>query len=295
MTLSFPKALDATSPAMLTCSVFLHGLILILIVSWSFLTPSPQRIPEAGVNRIKLVAPGFVERPLEKVQRGPVKTNAVEADPVFQEPLAPEESREFNHEKVELQLANSHPSEAIAVKKRARSAQRVDAPQKKSKVNSEVEAPKKSAVAEDPLEKRLASIRKEVQDRKSKSSGTASAQAADSSGSSESNGLKTNGDQAQDNLARWFEAVRTRINSHWSLFGDTRRVNRLTVVGVKLDDDGKLADASVDESSGDPVFDRSAVRAVFQAAPFPPLPMEVKERIRTSGGLALRFTPGGIQ
>jgi TonB family protein len=69
----------------------------------------------------------------------------------------------------------------------------------------------------------------------------------------------------------------------------------VTVIGVKIADNGRLMDASVDKSSGDQVFDRSAMRAVFQAAPFPPIPSELKEKISKAGGLALRFTPKGMQ
>jgi TonB family protein len=51
----------------------------------------------------------------------------------------------------------------------------------------------------------------------------------------------------------------------------------------------------VNESSGDEVFDKSALRAVFQADPFPAVPTEVMGKIRKAGGLALRFTPKGMQ
>ena len=72
-------------------------------------------------------------------------------------------------------------------------------------------------------------------------------------------------------------------------------MERVTIIGVKIADNGRLMDASVDESSGDQVFDRSAMRAVLQAAPFPPIPSELKEKISKAGGLAFRFTPKGVQ
>jgi len=64
---------------------------------------------------------------------------------------------------------------------------------------------------------------------------------------------------------------------------------------VKLSDYGKLLDATVDESSGYLVFDRSAMRAVFQASPFPAVTPAIREKIQSAGGLALRFTAGGMQ
>jgi TonB family protein len=88
--------------------------------------------------------------------------------------------------------------------------------------------------------------------------------------------------------------VKSRINSQWFLTGDDPRKNKETIIGIQISDNGSLIKASVDKSSGDKVFDNSAMRAIHQAAPFPPLPSEVK-KIQESRGLGLRFTPRGMQ
>lgn len=43
-------------------------------------------------------------------------------------------------------------------------------------------------------------------------------------------------------------------------------------VRARLDRSGRLLEAGISEESGMPAFDRAALRAVFAAAPFPPLP-----------------------
>jgi hypothetical protein len=45
------------------------------------------------------------------------------------------------------------------------------------------------------------------------------------------------------------------------------------------------ANVAVDESSGDELFDKSAMRRILQGAPFPALPCEAAEKIRDAGGM----------
>ena len=61
---------------------------------------------------------------------------------------------------------------------------------------------------------------------------------------------------------------------------DNRSVSEITVIGVRLGDDGRVMDVAIDESSGDETFDRSAIRAVLQASPLPPLTPETREKVR---------------
>lgn len=89
--------------------------------------------------------------------------------------------------------------------------------------------------------------------------------------------------------------VKAKINSRWTLPSAGGSIAGETIVGVKLGDDGDILDTTVEESSGDLFFDRSAIRAVINATPFPPPSIEVKDRIRGAGGLALRFTAKGMQ
>jgi colicin import membrane protein len=169
----------------------------------------------------------------------------------------------------------------------------------KSVSSQSQEKPKQEKVTkkEDPktfLEKRLAAIRDNVNKKKSAESETGHAM-----GGSPNSGVsgQHQGSGITDlETARWFDIVRQRVNSQWSVFSDNRNVRSVTVIGVKISDSGELVNPTVDESSGDYVFDKSALRAVSRAAPFlPPVPEQVRVKIRQSGGLALRFTPSGMQ
>lgn len=59
-----------------------------------------------------------------------------------------------------------------------------------------------------------------------------------------------------------------------------------TVVSLSLLADGRVLKSFVEESSGDPLFDQSVMRAILKATPFPPPPIGLK---RQSFELGLRF------
>lgn len=70
-------------------------------------------------------------------------------------------------------------------------------------------------------------------------------------------------------------ALRNRIGRNWSApAGVARRPEPVrVVVFFRIDRNGEILDTEVEESSGIPFFDQSAVRAVRIANPVPPLPM----------------------
>lgn len=296
MTIFLPKSLDAASPAMLIFSVSLHALVFLGAIVLSSSLSAHHRQMEEGISRVKLVESGPAHVQVERMQRGPVKDTG-EPEPVAHETrdeFTMKEAVESPREIVEPRLSQSKSVGTIKLSKRKRSLEKVELPKPAPKNESQGETAKKKPEAQDFLEKRLAALRKQVENKKSEET------APPSSGGSKLQNDSRSGAGAvpaagSGEVARWMDGVRRRINSRWSVLGDTSRLERFTVVGVRIADDGRLVDASVDESSGDPLFDRSAMRAVFQASPFPPVPPEVKEKIRQAGGLALRFTPGGLQ
>lgn len=287
------KSPDAASPRMLLISAGLHALLLcaIILVSFSMTRLPPPR--EEIISRVKLVEAEPGPPAVEQILKGPINAPAIlprqEIEPQANTKDMPESVRQM----LEPVTISHSQNEAIPLRKRRKPAETVEKPKKPdTKKPAESVAKKK----EDPqkfLENRLASIRDKVEHRKSDAS-PPSAVSADSQGTGKA-GSKDGGNVAEEVLRQWLEGVRSRINSRWSVFGDRRQVRRMTVIGVTMDDNGRLTDAAVNESSGDEVFDQSALRAVFQADPFPAIPPEVREKIRTAGGLALRFTPRGMQ
>lgn len=100
--------------------------------------------------------------------------------------------------------------------------------------------------------------------------------------------------QMDQETVAWFREVRNRINSNWSVIDENLSGHRTTIVGVTMSANGALISATIDSPSGDKALDNSALRAVFQAAPFPELPEKLRKKIESSGGLALRFSPQGV-
>jgi len=290
MTHVLVKSPQAASPWMLALSVALHGLAILAVILSVALFRQANPSNEV-ITSVRLVEAPAGNMMVEKSPQGPTKpetsapSEELELTPVAAEPPEP-----VRHT---VQAAASVPPEkhAIPLKKRKKPLQRVEAPKQPEK-KKEAEAPKKKESPENLLEKRLASIRKEIENRKSDASAKSSAAAQGKTGVQ---GTKDGGTVYDEELALWLEGVRDRINSRWSILADQKKLRRVTVIGVKVAESGRLVEATVNDSSGDDVFDASALRAVFQADPFPRVPSAVMERIRKAGGLALRFTPGGMQ
>jgi TonB family protein len=287
MTRIFARSWDLVPPWILLISVFLHGIFILALVIVSYQAVTRKKPPDREVStRVNLVAHSSAAPPaMEKLPEIPM----TEADIAASEPpTVAEKTAEPTpaaREVVEEHKVRA-PAETIRVAKRKRPMKQVKA----------AKPPEKKP--EDPdaiLQKRLAALREKVEKRKAAEPQAAPATPAGQPGSGGNAGPNPGADPAFRELVRWLDGVRSRINSRWSVPTETRPAERVTVVGVRIGDDGRLIAATIHETSGDELFDRSAVSAVFQAAPFPPVPAEVSEKIRKAGGLALRFTPKGMQ
>jgi colicin import membrane protein len=290
---SFYRSSDAASPWMIVLSACFHGFFVLAMIILATVVPNPPKPPEEAITRVKLVEPVPGPSVVEKLSQSP----AGEGEPLLQEDLALQEVRQETSpeprsivEGQSLKVA----AESIAVRKRKKPMRRVEKPKSPEKKPEESVAKKEDPSA--ALEKKLAALRKEVADKKADpgparaGQGTAGTPPTPGQG-----GLRNGADVIDRELFRWFAAVRIRVNGRWSVFSDSRHPERATIVGVQIADDGRLLGAAVDESSGDEVFDRSAMRAILQAAPFPQVPPDVSEKIRKAGGLAFRFTVKGMQ
>jgi colicin import membrane protein len=284
---------DAASPRMLLISASLHALFLFGIVILSFSMTKWPAPKDEVVSKVRLVNAESGPPVIEKAQQGPIKApSALPREDVDAHMATPME-RESTRQTLETAAVNLAHKDVIPLRKRKKPAEHVEPPKKPDTKKPDEATAKKKESPQTFLEKRLASIRKNVENRQTDAP-PSSPGAADSQISGR-NGSREGGAVAQEELLRWLEEVRNRINSRWLVFGDLRQVPRLTVIGVKIGDNGRLIDATVNESSGDEVFDKSALRAVFQADPFPAASTEVMGKIRKAGGLALRFTPKGMQ
>ncbi len=290
---SYSRSPASASPWGLLLSVSLHGLVFLAVISLSFSISKVNKPAEEIISHIKLVAPKAYSPVVEQIRHRPTEApNVLPA--VLTEPNPLEMVSEKPRATLEARVVASQNRDVIAVKKRKRPLQRVEAANEPGRKKPQPETAKKKEAPQSFLEKRLAAIRQDVDNKKTDAAPARTSQGPGSQTVGRPEG-KQGGSSVDEKSARWLDEVRIRINAHWSILADDPQLDRVTIIGVRIADDGRLVDASVDESCGEEVFDRSAMRAVFQAAPFPPIPFELKEKISQAGGLAFRFTPKGMQ
>lgn len=281
---------DAASSWMVLASILLHAAFLGMVVMASSWVWDSKKPPEDVVTRVTLInepAPGPAIP--DKIEAAEAPEPIIPESPIVEEPAAP--LPEPVAASVEPRLMERAAIAPLALDKRKRKPLTVEAPKEQEKEKAEPKKKPKDP-KEDPKEilaKRMAEIQKQVADKYKARTAASNAQNPGSGGN------RPDGEQGDRELNRWKELVKTRVNAHWSIMGDTPRPNTEALIGIEIADNGVLVRAKVDKSSGDDLFDRSAMKAITLAAPFPPVPSEAKEKIGRSSGLALRFTPGGMQ
>jgi colicin import membrane protein len=272
---------DSTSPKMMALSLFLHGIAILALIIFAYSAPRFQKPGQESVSRVRIVESVSPPRKVEKLRA--TTSNQKEI------PAAVENTRvafEETRQEVAMRTLTESPVNSIHLTKRKKPPRRVDPPKPPEKKPEQ--AIQKKEDTQSFLNERLASIRREVESKKK--------DVADLRDNVSQNETASSGPiLSEAELLRWLQLVKNRINSNWSIFVDNRSGSKITVIGVRLGDDGRVMDVAIDESSGDDTFDRSAMRAVLQAWPFPPLTAETREKVLKAGGLALRFTPRGLQ
>ena len=77
-------------------------------------------------------------------------------------------------------------------------------------------------------------------------------------------------------FAYYLELIQNKINQEWRSPCNVME-NKKVVVFFKILRDGQVKNISMEESSGNFLLDQSALRAIWQSAPLPPLPQEYKK------------------
>lgn len=92
-------------------------------------------------------------------------------------------------------------------------------------------------------------------------------------------------------LGFYGDRVKQTISRNW-VFSEAIRAQGLeTRVMVVINREGSILDLRVEKSSGNSIFDESAVRAVRKSAPLPPLPQVITY---PKVEISLRFSPEGL-
>jgi len=277
----FPARLpDSATPRMMALSLLLHGTLILAIIIFAYCAPRFQKPGQGSVSRVRIVESVATSPVVEKLRAAPSSQKEIPA--AVENPAAISEN---SRQKVTMTALKAPPADTIRLAKRKKQPSRVKAPKPQEKKVEQ--AAQKKEDSQTFLDKRLAAIRQEVENKKSDPPDSGDTVGREEAGAG--------GALTDKELLRWLDMVKSRINSNWSVLADNRTASRITIVGVRLGHDGRVKDVAIDESSGDEAFDRSAIRAVLQASPLPPLTPETREKVLRAGGLALRFTPRGLQ
>ncbi len=280
---------DAASFRMIVASIILHGSLIGLAViasSWLWDYKKPQE--EKKVIQVTMVEPAVGPLVPQVIKPGPEQSTEPQLvqDVPPEEPAAAEVPRDVVQPKV---VDRPTPAAPVPLAKRRREPLKVESPKEPAKKpEPETKSAKKKEDPDKYLKDRMAALRTNAEKKKASSP-------ANDVRPSGAGGTKPDGAQTDREWSMWSEMVKSRIRSHWVVIGDNTVPDKVTTIGVQIADNGRLVGASVDVSSGDQIFDRHAMRAIYQAAPFPSVPSEVKEKIQQAGGLALTFTPKGIR
>ncbi len=89
-------------------------------------------------------------------------------------------------------------------------------------------------------------------------------------------------------FAWYLQVIERKIQSSWRRPTGSREGQEAVAI-FEISPDGQVRRVSIEKTSGDPVYDQAAVRAIMEANPFPPLPPEFKEPpLRVHLGFAVR-------
>jgi colicin import membrane protein len=284
------KQRNRTLPWMVMVSLLAHGVMVcaVLVISARWL-PAPKP-PEIRVPALKLVASKTMEPPPEPEKL--LKTPTSEPEPVQAlEQIAQIPAAALEQKIVQPKSLKREPKGQIKTAKNRREPKRVELPEEAPAVNTEKEQKPDKQDPEKQIEQRVAAIREKLQHKAAESPAV-----ADDKSLQVNNQGRGSESTADQELGRWVEEVKHKVNENWTVMGFSRVTeDRSTLIGLTLTREGQLKTAYVDKSSGDEVFDGSAMKAVHQAIPFPQLSQEAVEKIGAEGGLAIMFTPRGIR
>jgi protein TonB len=89
----------------------------------------------------------------------------------------------------------------------------------------------------------------------------------------------------------YLRLIQSKIGERWSPPRAAAAGGERVIVLFEIQRDGQVREPTVEKSSGNALYDQSALRAITEASPFPPLPPEFKaSSLRVHFGF--EFSPG---
>ena len=98
--------------------------------------------------------------------------------------------------------------------------------------------------------------------------------------------------QKEIEYSAYYDQVERAVRENWIPPQDMNfeAASATTVVSLTLLPDGRVLKSYIEETSGDPKFDQSVMRAILKSTPFPPPPIGLKQQ-RFDLGLRFHSTP----
>ncbi len=91
--------------------------------------------------------------------------------------------------------------------------------------------------------------------------------------------MVTPGDQPLANANAYVALIREKIWSEW-IYPDLNSSGLEVIISFMIDKEGKVTSPKIVESSGNNLYDYSAVKAILKASPLPPPAVEEEVEIR---------------
>lgn len=104
-----------------------------------------------------------------------------------------------------------------------------------------------------------------------------------------SKGTSLSGDARERDSATYYDLVRDRLHTHWSLPVWVARQELSAQVQLFIDPAGKLQNFRFTRPSGNPQFDDAVRQALQNASPFPPPPEGAVRNTLSSAGILVGF------
>lgn len=77
----------------------------------------------------------------------------------------------------------------------------------------------------------------------------------------------------------YYALITRKIWSEW-IYPESELSGLEVIIAIKIDNEGKVISHEIEKSSGNTLFDRSAIKAVLKASPLPPPPVEMEIGVR---------------
>lgn len=103
------------------------------------------------------------------------------------------------------------------------------------------------------------------------------------------------GDSSVDEGDRYFGLLKAQVQQAYNLpntLSDDERIRLKALVHIYIGGRGQLLKVKRESSSGNELFDNAVLSAARQAAPYPPPPEPLREKLQNQG-VVLAFTPNG--